>query len=100
MWPGVIGCELAGMSTDRHRHRDMDAGTGTQTWVDWKCEYKNKVKKEMLLPRLIVEAGRQGQPQQVWPGVVGCKSAGVGCRQAGGCRAGHRYRQVCVGWQA
>ena len=26
-------------------HRDMDMSTGTQTWADWKCEHKNKVKK-------------------------------------------------------
>ena len=73
---------------------------GTQMWAGCKCGYKNKVKKEKLLTRLIVEAGRQGWPQQVWPGMVGCESAGAGHRQAGGCRAGHRDRQVCAGWQA
>ena len=41
-------CESAGMSADRHRHMDADmgTGTGTQMWADWKCEHKNKVKRE------------------------------------------------------
>ena len=47
MWPGVIGCESAGVSTDRHGHRDTDVGTGIWKQVDWKHEHKNKVKKEM-----------------------------------------------------
>ena len=24
-------------------------GTGTQMWADWKCEHKNKVKREMTI---------------------------------------------------
>ena len=37
-------CKLAGMSTDRHGHRDINVSTGTWTWADWKCGHKNKVK--------------------------------------------------------
>ena len=41
--------QVGGVSADRHRHRDTDTGmgTGTWTWADWKCEHKNKVKREM-----------------------------------------------------
>ena len=50
-WVQVGRCEHRQAWAQRHgcghRDADADASTGTQTWADWKCEHKNKVKKEM-----------------------------------------------------
>ena len=121
---GVARCDwvqVGGMSTDRHGHRDMDvgAGTGTQTWADWKCEHKNKVKREttthqihcggrqagaattgvarcgwVQVSRCGVQAGRwmQGRMQ----GQAGvCGSAGVSTE-----KCGHRAGGHGCGWVA
>ena len=54
------------VQVSRHEHREVQAqGRGTQPWAGCKCEHKNKVKKKKPLTRLIAQAGRQGQPQQV-----------------------------------
>ena len=101
-------------------HKDMDMSIGTQMWADWKCEHKNKVKKAqpplalaapmpqrrkpggadwwslifMNLTRLIAEAGRQGQPQQVWLDMIRCKLAGMSTD-----RHGHRDMDAGIGMQ-
>ena len=59
---GIGRCVWVG----RCEHREVQAqGRGTQPWVGCKHEHKNKVKKKKPFTRLIVQAGRQGQPQQV-----------------------------------
>ena len=44
--------QVRGMSTE-------GAGTGTQTWANWICEHKNKVKRETTTHQTHCR-GRQG----------------------------------------
>ena len=85
------------VQVSRHEHREVQAqGRGTWIQMGCKCEHKNKVKKKKPLTRLIVQAGRQGQPQQVWPGMVRCKSVGRGKHRKPG-TGGWRHRQALPG---
>ena len=59
---GIGRCVWVG----RCEHREVWAqGRGIWPWAGCKNEHKNKVKKKKPLTRLIAQAGRQGQPQQV-----------------------------------